>query len=435
MKINEKTWNFVREHADEDVRKVALLGTKDPEVDLQQALQQIAGRQMARKKLPSWAAVEGIVYPPHLNMEQCSSEQTARYKGRLTPSPSLTPNPSPKGEGKFKGEGSGMFVDLTGGFGVDFYWISQGFAHRYYVEQNEALCEIAENNFRVLGLECSVCCCDTATYLAGMPHASMVFLDPARRNEHGGRTYGIEDCTPNVLELMPQLLEKADCVMLKLSPMLDWRKAVDDIQQPKANSQQLITSVHEVHIVSVDNECKELLIEVRKSEGEKVRIICVNLHSDGSEELFGFEYPSPSHLSPFNFQFSIFNFQFLYEPNASIMKAGCFAEVEAQFGVRQISQNSHLFLSDVEIENFPGRKFRILAISSMNKQEIKRTFNQIINQKLTSMESANITVRNFPMTVDQLRKKLKLKDGGDTFIFATTMASGEHRLLICRKIG
>ena len=419
MKINEKTWNFVREHADEDVRKVALLGTKDQEVDLQMALQQIAGRQVARKKLPSWAGVEGIVYPPHLNMEQCSSEQTARYKGSLI------------------GEGDSM-ADLTGGFGVDFYWMSQGFAHRYYVEQNEALCEIAAHNFALLGLKCSVCCCDTATYLAQMPHVSMAFLDPARRNEHGGRTYGIEDCTPNVLELMPQLLEKADRLMLKLSPMLDWRKAVSDIERASA-------FVHEVHIVSVDNECKELLLIVCKEPAENLRLVCVNGDSifenipkagikcsqGGNESFPKWEYFFEDSGVANSFLFP----HFLYEPNASIMKAGCFAEVEKQFPVRQIAQNSHLFLSDVEIESFPGRKFQILAISSMNKQEMKHTFNEIVNQKLTSMESANIAVRNFPMTVDQLRKKLKLKDGGDTYIFATTMASGEHKLLICRKIG
>ena len=437
MIINEKTWAFIREHANENVRKVALLGTKDQEVDLQMALQQIAGRQMAQKKLPSWAAVEGLVYPPHLNMEQCSSEQTARYKASLTPGPSplrATLLPS----GGRKGEGSGMFVDLTGGFGVDFYWMSQGFARRYYVEQNETLCGIAGSNFRLLGLDCSVCCCDTATYLSTMPHVSLIFLDPARRNEHGGRTYGIEDCTPNVLELMPQLLEKADCVMLKLSPMLDWRKAVSDIERASA-------FVHEVHIVSVDNECKELLLVVSKEPAENLRLVCVNGDSifenipkvgikcsqGGNESFPRWEYSFEDSGVANSFHIP----HFLYEPNASIMKAGCFADVEEHFPVRQISPNSHLFLSDVEIDIFPGRKFQILAISSMNKQEMKRIFSEIINQKLTSMESANIAVRNFPMTVDQLRKKLKLKDGGDTFIFATTMASGEHKLLICRKIG
>ena len=419
MNINEKTWNFVCEHADEDVRKVALLGAKDPEVDLQTALVQIAGRQTARRKLPSWASVDGIIYPPHLNMEQCSSEQTARYKAKIVNS---------------KWSNSKSFVDLTGGFGIDFYWMSQGFGKRCYVEQNEALCEIAEHNFRLLGLTCSVCCGSAAAYLSQMPHVNLIYLDPARRNEHGGRTYGIEDCTPNVLELMPQLMEKADCVMLKLSPMLDWRKAVDDIQKRNAN-------VSEVHIVSVDNECKELLLVLGKESVDGLRVVCVNGESrfefipkvgmpfsQGGNVLFPrWEYSSPSELvdSPL----------YLYEPNASIMKAGCFAEVEERFKVQQVAMNSHLFLSSDEIDNFPGRKFQILAISSMNKQELKRHFNEIINQKLTSMESANIAVRNFPMSVDQLRKKLKLKDGGNTYIFATTLASGEHKLLICRKIG
>ena len=413
--MNEKTWKFICEHADEDVRKVALQGTKDPEVDLQMALQQIAGRQTARKKLPSWAAEEGIIYPPHLNMEQCSSEQTARYKAKIVNS---------------KWPNCKSFVDLTGGFGIDFYWMSQGFHERCYVEQNETLCEIAENNFRVLGLSCSVCCGSAATFLSQMPHANLIYMDPARRNEHGGRTYGIGDCTPNVLELMPQLLEKADCVMLKLSPMLDWRKAVDDIEQQKA-------SVNEVHIVSVDNECKELLLVLSKELTDGLRLVCVNGDSifefvpkvglncslPGNELFPRWDYSSDYDLSDSPL--------YLYEPNASIMKAGCFAEVEERFKVQQIAVNSHLFLSPVEIGDFPGRKFQILAISSMNKQEIKKKF----SENLVPMESANIAVRNFPMSVDQLRKKLKLKDGGDTYIFATTWASGEHKLLICRKIG
>ena len=403
MLINEKTWEFVRQHADDDVRKLALQGAKDAEVDLQLALKQIAGRQTARRKLPSWAEVEGVVYPPHLNMEQCSSEQTARYKAQIA------------------GEGESM-VDLTGGFGVDFYWMSQGFRQRTYVEQNEQLCAIAQENFRALRHDCCVCCCDTATYLTEMPHVSLAFLDPARRNEHGGRTYGIEDCTPNVLELLPLLWAKADRILLKLSPMLDWRKAVSDLEKASPDG---IFKVSEVHIVSVDNECKELLLLLSKEQTDTLRVACVNGASS-----FTFILPpkgrSVAHI-PSVGMFSLY----LYEPNASIMKAGCFAEVEAQFPVQQVSANSHLFLSDSEIKDFPGRKFQITSISSMNKQEIKKKF----SESLVPMESANIAVRNFPMSAEQLRKKLKLKDGGDTYIFATTLASGEHKLFFCRKIG
>ena len=386
--INEQTWDFIRQHAADDVRKLALQGTKDAAVDLSMALQQIAGRQTALKKLPSWAAVERVLYPPHLNMEQCSSEQTARYKARLA--------------------GSGdTYVDLTGGLGVDFYWMSQGFKQRYYVERNAELCELVEHNFRTLGHSCSVCCCDTATYLPTVPHADVVFLDPARRNEHGGRTYDIKDCTPNILELLPLLMEKADKVILKLSPMFDWRKAVDDLQY-----------VREVHIVSVDNECKELLLVLEQTE-RPLRLVCVN-----NNQIFEVSsHPSPltSHPSPLTSE------QFLYEPNASIMKAGCFAALMQQYPIRQVSANSHLFLSSVEIEDFPGRRFQICAISSTNKQSLKTS--------LAGIDRANISVRNFPLSVEQLRKKLRLKDGGDTYIFATTEADGAHSLYICRKIG
>ena len=415
MLINEKTWEFVRQHANDDVRKLALQGAKDAEVDLQTALQQIAGRQTARRKLPSWAEVEGVIYPPHLNMEQCSSEQTARYKSQIA------------------GKGESM-VDLTGGFGVDFYWMSQGFSQRTYVEQNELLCAIAQENFRTLRHDCRVCCCDTATYLTELCHVSLAFLDPARRNEHGGRTYGIEDCTPNILELLPLLVQKADRILFKLSPMLDWRKAVSDLENASPNG---VFKVAEVHIVSVDNECKELLLLLSKEQTDGLRVVCVNgassftflpsvgmFSSQAGNNLFpAWEYLTDSDLadSPLN----------LYEPNASIMKAGCFAELEAQFPVQQISVNSHLFLSSDEIDDFPGRKFQILSISSMNKQEIKKKF----SESLVPMESANIAVRNFPMSAEQLRKKLKLKDGGDTYIFATTLASGEHKLFFCRKIG
>ncbi len=399
MKINEKTWTFIKRHADEDVRKVALQGAKDPEVDLTMALQQIAGRQTARKKLSSWAAVEGIVYPPHLNMEQCSSEQTARYKAQLA------------------GEGESM-VDLTGGFGVDFYWMSQGFKRRCYVEQDVQLCAISSENFRLLGHHCDAVCGSASDYLREMDPVSLIYLDPARRNEHGGRTYSIADCTPNVLELLPLLMEKGDRVMLKLSPMLDWRKAVNDLQH-----------VSEVHIISVDNECKELLLVLSREAGEGLRLSCVN--NGNSFEVLSrhvnalritTEGPSIVIRFPANWDEAAF----LYEPNASIMKAGCFAELCERYPVEQVAQNSHLFLSSVEIDDFPGRSFRIEAISSMNKQEI--------SQKVSVLKSANISVRNFPLTVDQLRKKLKLKDGGSAYIFATTVLNGEHKLFICRKI-
>ena len=350
MFINEDTWQYIRQHADDDVRKLALQGVGNPSVDLPTALHQIAGRQTAQHKLPSWAANNSIIYPPHLNMEQCSSEQTARYK-------------------------------------------------------DEQLCAISTENFRTLGHDCSVINSSAVDYLATIAHADVIYLDPARRNEHGGRTYSIEDCTPNVLELLPVLMQKADRIILKLSPMLDWRKAVNDLKH-----------VAEVHIVSVNNECKELVL-VLKENADALRVVCVN-----DDSIFEVP-PILNHQSPTISQHP----SYLYEPNASIMKAGCFGAVANKYGIQQIADNSHLFLSSDEIEDFPGRRFQITAISSMNKRELK--------EALKGMNRANIAVRNFPLSVDQLRKKLKLKDGGEVYLFATTMADGQHRLFICRKIG
>lgn len=386
--MNEVTRQFVQAHRMEDVRQLALSGAKAEGVDLAFALQQIAGWQTARKKLPSWAATEGLLYPPHLNMEQCSSEQAALYKRSILP------------------VSKGTFVDLTGGFGVDFSWMSSAFDKRIYVERNADLCEVARHNFHLLGLKTEVVCLDAEDYLRQMEHADVVFLDPARRDLHGSRTYGIADCTPNVVELLPLLTEKADLVVLKLSPMLDWRKAVRDLGEQH---------VREIHIVSVRNECKELLVVM--GQGEGLRLVCVNdasvfeLSTDVSAPLCQFGNPCAG--------------IFLYEPNASVMKAGCFAELSQRFGVAPIAQNSHLFVSTDLVVEFPGRTFQIEAVSSLNKRELK--------ERLSAISQANITVRNFPFTVAELRRRLKLNEGGSTYIFATTLVSGDRVLLICRK--
>ena len=390
--MNKATKDFIREHADADVRQLALQAKKNPEVDLTYALEQIAGRQKAKMKLPSWAKIDEMVYPPHISMEQCSSELTAKYKAEIVPC-------------------GNCFVDLTGGFGVDFSFIAKKFKHAVYVERQNHLCAIASENFRLLGLDnAEVVNADGIDYLHQMDHADLVFIDPARRDDHGGRTYGIADCTPNVLEVMDELMQKTDMLLLKLSPMLDWRKAVRDLG-----------GASEVHIVSVDNECKELLIMVRH-DVQQIKVVCVNLLSNGERDVFEFDdtESTPMHQK-------ISSKTYLFEPNASIMKAGCFDEIQARFPIAQLDNNSHLFVSDHENPDFPGRRFEIEHVTSMNKRELK--------EALAGIDRANIAVRNFPVSVAELRKKLKLKDGGDVFIFATTVAKEGHQLFICRKIG
>ena len=405
--MNEATREFIRQHRQEDVRLLALRGTKDPEVDLAMALQQIDGRRRAQEKLPSWAEVEGIVWPPHLSMEQCSSEQTARYKAEVAGS-------------------GGLFVDLTAGFGVDAAFIAKGFQRAVCVELQPELCALSSSNFKMLGLpQIEVVNGNGVEYLHTMASADLVFIDPARRDEHGGRTYGIADCTPNVLEIIDELLGKAQRVMIKLSPMLDWRKAVEDIGKEH---------VLAVHIVSVANECKELLVVVeggRKSveggvwsvEGD-YSVHCVNLLPDGSRECFEFDADAPSPIKILHSSLSTLHF--LYSPNASIMKAGCFDLLAERFGVTPLHQNSHLFVSEQEVSDFPGRGFIIERITSMNKRELK--------ESLAGLTQANIAVRNFPISAEELRRRLKLRDGGDVYIFATTIENLGHRLLICRKI-
>lgn len=419
--ISEATRLFIHEHRTEDVRQLALQASRSADINLSFALDQIAGWQTARTKLPSWATTDRIIYPPHLSMEQCSSELTARYKEKV-----IAANLPLHRETVISANHPRVFVDLTGGFGVDFSFMSRSFDQRIYVEREEHLCEIAHHNFSCLNLDATIKNDESTAFLHAISQAECIFLDPARRNEHGGRTYGIADCTPNVLEMWEELLSKAELVLLKLSPMLDWRKVVKDLREADKRGTQ--SWYLEIHIVSVDNECKELLVVCKegvKEVKEEVKLVCINLFSKGGEERFEV-IPQPSSLSLQPSQGRLEGFSYLYEPNASVMKAGCFDELAKRFGVHPLAQNSHLFVANHSCADFPGRHFEIVRCSSMNKKELGRS--------LTDITCANITVRNFPMTVAALRKRLKLKDGGDIYIFATTLAQGEHVLIIAKKI-
>lgn len=326
----------------------------------------------------------------------------------------------------FGGGLEGTLIDLTGGLGVDFSYMARGFRQAVYVERNPQLCEIARHNIQLLGLaNAGVVCGDGVEYLESLPSPFnppsplTIYLDPARRDTHGQKTYAISDCTPDVVALKDLLLEKASLVMIKLSPMLDWHKAVEDLG-----------SVSEVHIVSVDNECKELLMVLRGAVGKNpatgaTKVRCVNLLSRGGIEEFDFEDIGSSAIqsSPIG---EVRRGLFLYEPNASLMKAGCFAELAARFGVHPIAPNSHLFVSESLKEDFPGRRFQITAVSSMNRKTLK--------EHLCGISKANIAVRNFPLSVAELRKRLKLADGGDVYLFATTTGDKEHLLLFSKKV-
>ena len=508
--MNQATLDFIRQHQDDDVRQLAFLGSKYPEVDMPFALDQIRGRKMARVKLPRWASIDGIIYPPHISMEQCSSEQTALYKAELAARLLvLSPSSSENGEEKekesenasnlhlseiceFAGKGAvdsefakneatckkqqilteleenvneikeepyegdfseeTGFVDLTGGFGVDFSYIASRLGVKsMYVERQAHLCEAAKENFGRLGLKNAIVKngdgIEALHSFASKKEAAasdslgitedqsqsllktnlglkLIFIDPARRDDAGNKVVSLKDCTPDVTLLQEEMLSKADYVIIKLSPMLDWHRAVSELN-----------CVQEVHIISVNNECKELLLvlsarnmggmEALSADGEvkhsgNLRIYCVNDAQSFVCDELDMESSSVRIAPPV-----LEEMQYLYEPNASLMKAGCFGVLSERYDARMLSKNSHLFVSREPIAVFPGRSFRIIAVSSFNKKELKR--------HLSGITKANIAIRNFPLSVAELRKRLKLKDGGETYIFATTLSDESHVLMITEK--
>ena len=270
------TAEFIREYRERDIRQLALQANRFPDVDMPYALDQIQGWQIARRKLPKWAACDGVIFPPHLSMEQCSSEPTAQYKLNLamewtTLNSELSTQNCRRQQFKTqnsKFKTSTRMTDLIGGFGVDFSFTSCAFAAATYVERNEQLCHIVEHNLPLLGLNnATVVCADAVEYLSTVEPQTMLFLDPARRDEHGAKTVMLADCTPDVVQLLPKLLEKSRFTMLKLSPMLDWHKAVDDLHG----------TVREVHIVSVGGECKELLLVLSKVVESELKVYCADL--------------------------------------------------------------------------------------------------------------------------------------------------------------
>lgn len=493
--MNQATLDFIRQHQDDDVRQLAFLGSKYPEVDMPFALDQIRGRKMARVKLPRWASIDGIIYPPHISMEQCSSEQTAFYKAELAArllglSPSSSENGEEKGKEsenasnlhlseicEFAGKGAvdsefakneatckkqqilteseenvneikeeshegdfseeTGFVDLTGGFGVDFSYIASRLGVKsMYVERQAHLCEAAKENFGRLGLKNAIVKngdgIEVLHSFASKKEAAasdslgitedqsqsllktklglkLIFIDPARRDDAGNKVVSLKDCTPDVTLLQEEMLSKADYIIIKLSPMLDWHRAVSELN-----------SVQEVHIISVNNECKELLLVLSARNMGNLRIYCVNDAQSFVCDELDMESSSVK-IAPSTLE----EMQYLYEPNASLMKAGCFGVLSERYDARMLSKNSHLFVSREPIAVFPGRSFRIIAISSFNKKELKR--------HLSGITKANIATRNFPLSVAELRKRLKLKDGGETYIFATTLSDESHVLMITEK--
>lgn len=404
--FNREEKEFIRNHRGEDADALALKMKNMPGFDKASVLRQLAGYRAALKKMPYILSYEDIVFPVSLSMEQCSSEKTAEYKAGVI-------------SGCF--HSVAVMADLTGGFGVDFYFLSRKFGFAFFVEKNQELCAIAGHNFSVLNMKnVSIENCDGTDFLEHSKEKfDFLYLDPARRDKNGKKVVSISDCEPDLLKLLPLIGRKADAVMVKFSPMLDISKAISQIGEVIAGY-NISLSVSQIHVVSVGGECKELIIYIDRGNTSHINCFCVDLRNGGRDYTDKFEYDCKSVCS-----YSESILSFLYEPNASLMKASGFGYLCEKYSCKKVGINSHLFTSDDFIRNFPGRSFSVENVLPYKSKLVKKVYPEL--------KKANITVRNFPDNVNMIRKRLKFSEGGDIYIFATTLNDNIRVLAFCRK--
>jgi 16S rRNA G966 N2-methylase RsmD len=397
VKSNASTRQFALKHRDDDLHRLLLQQDRYPDVDMAMAVTQIEGWRIAREKLPTWAANDAIVYPPRLAMEQCSSELTARYKASLVSGTRL--------------------ADLTGGFGVDCAFMSESFKEVTYIERNEELFTVSSTNFISLGLsQITPVLGDGREVLHSLAEQDWIYIDPARRSADGRKVAALSDCEPDVVAMKDKLLAHASRVMVKCSPMLDITQTCKQLH-----------SVREIHVVAVRGECKELLFILdrklstaeRKRQQGSIPITCIDL-TDGTHLLFTRkeEVASPCPIGDVS--------RYLYEPGVTLLKAGCFRLPAARFNLLKLHPNTHLYTSDTLHADFPGRIFEVVDVVGFSKKELHRLTD--------NLSKANLAVRNFPQSVDVLRRKLRITEGGDDYLYATTTKNGEHWLIHCRKV-
>ena len=421
----QKTKEYIKQHRNDDIYRLAL--TKAPEgVDLQYALSQISAYQTLSKKVPSWAECDELIFPRQLSLEQSSSELTARYKAELIR--------------EFIGSDNYQHIDLTGGMGIDCYFIAQYASQSHYIEQNPELCTIAQHNFAHLNPNISVHNTTAEEFLnqitddrvqstdksiaEGSKNAksqlstlnsklsTLIYLDPARRGDHGQKLVSISDCQPNVIELLPQMFELTNKIVVKLSPMLDITRAINELSH-----------IEKLYVISVNNECKELLLLINKECETDTEIYAVNIDNKGNKsDILKGTIPSESQIG-ISHAHEVGSY--LYEPFAAHLKSGLYKTIAQQYGVEKLHQHSHLYTSNTLNNDFPGRKFQVKEVIPFDKKSAKTLFK--------SLQKANITTRNFPLTVNELRTQYKIKDGGETYIFATTLYDDSKVLIVCKK--
>lgn len=396
MKYTKSIRDFLVEYADADTNRLRLMNIQ-AEFDVAWAILQIEARKKIQRKLPTWASNMDLIFPSVLSTEQCSSEQTAHYKQRLI--------------------SSGDLADLTGGLGIDTYYFSQKASQVVYVERMAEYCQAARSNFKNLGADnIQVVEDDCTHFVQNNDHRfDTIYIDPARRGSGNKRIFDLTECEPNVVELLPTLLQQARRIVIKVSPMADISAIL-----------ALLPEITEIHVVSVRNECKEVLLVIDSTllpTDNNPMIYCVNIESSGDTSVFSFRMSEEKQL-PHSTPCEKIS-RYLYEPNSSILKAGAYKVVAMKYGVDKLQINSHLYTSDVYIPDFPGRKFEVIETVDFNAKTIKAIGKQY--------PCLNLSTRNFPMSAVELQKRLKCKDGGDFYLFATTLTGNRKILIITKK--
>jgi len=388
--LNTKNQDFINDNLNSDTTTLLLKKNNNLVVDIRELIEQIEAKKRCQKKLPTWFQTPNIYYPNKLNIEQTSSETTAVYKAKI-----------------IRGE---SIVDLTGGFGIDSYYFSKQFKTVIHCEINPKLSKIVKHNLQQLKtINIQPIVSDGIQYLENN-HSKFdwIYADPSRRHESKGKVFFLNDCLPNIPQHLDLLFERSSNILIKTSPLLDLSVGISELNHVKA-----------IHIIAVKNEVKELLWVLEKSNIENnIHIETLNIKSDNIE-YFSFKFNEENSAeAKFNLPLT-----YLYEPNSSILKSGGFETVSEKLKVYKLHKNSHLYTSNALIE-FPGRIFKVDDIISYNKKEVKEK----------GIAKANITTRNFPDSVEKIRKKFKIKDGGNTYIFATINLENQKILIICSKL-
>lgn len=385
--LHKNVQEYIQQNLHSDITKLILKGSPFSNVSSQELANQIITKQKAKNKLPTWYATEGVYYPNKLNIEQTSSEITALYKSSIVSGNSL--------------------IDITGGFGVDTYFFAKKFKEVIHCELDNALSEIASYNTRLLSTtNISMFAVDGMDFIQNTQNKfDCIYVDPSRRDDIKGKVFLLKDCTPNIPENLETLFEKSDTILIKNSPILDIKSTIEELRYVK-----------EIHIVAVHNEVKELLFLLEKGFEKNIQVKTIN-YTKSNIQKFNFDFNAEA-IATYNYPQ-----QYLYEPNAAILKSGAFQQVSSQLNVQKLHQHSHLYTSRELLEDFPGRIFNVEGIFPFDKRL----------RKTLPFKKANITTRNFPKTVAQIRKELKLKDGGASYLFFSTNIDNKLIVIDCVK--